>query len=86
MAPFNVPRTMSDPLLTVFKGSTPIAANSDWGGGSALIAAFAAVGAFPLPLSSLDAALLLTLEPGAYTAQVGGTGAGELLVEIYFVD
>jgi hypothetical protein len=86
MAPFNVPGVMGDPSLTVFQGSTPIASNNDWGGSSALIAVFAAVGAFPLPLSSLDGALLLTLAPGAYTAQVRGTGAGEVLVEIYFVD
>jgi hypothetical protein len=30
--------------------------------------------------------LVLTLAPGDYSAQVRGTGAGEVLVEVYFVD
>ena len=49
------------------------------------VAAQLAVGAFPLPAGSKDAVLLLTLAPGAYTAQVTGVGAGEgvALVEIY---
>ena len=47
----------------------------------------AQVGAFALPANSRDAALLVTLEPGAYTAQVSGVGntAGVALVEIYEV-
>ena len=52
----------------------------------ALAATFAAVSAFALPLDSLDAALVLTLAPGPYTARVNGTGAGEVIVEVYFVD
>jgi hypothetical protein len=86
LASFNVPGVMADPTLAVFRGSTQIAANNDWGGGAALISAFAAVAAFPLPVGSLDSALLLTLTPGSYTAQIRGTGAGEVLVEVYFVD
>jgi hypothetical protein len=83
---FAVPGSMADPSLTVFRGQTQIAANNDWGGGAALSAVFASVGAFALPVASLDAALLLTLTPGNYTAQVRGTGAGEVIVEVYFVD
>ncbi len=83
---FNVPGAMADPTLAVFRGSTQIAANNDWGGGAALITAFASVAAFPLPVGSLDAALLLTLTPGSYTAQIRGTGPGEVIVEVYFVD
>lgn len=83
---FNVTGVMADPSLAVFRGATQIAANNNWGGGAALVATFAAVSAFALPLDSLDAALVLTLTPGAYTAQVQGTGAGEVIVEIYFVD
>jgi hypothetical protein len=50
-----------------------------------LAAAFTATGAFPLPLASKDAALLVTLQPGAYTAQVSGIGGttGVALVEVY---
>ncbi|MGY8718791.1 MAG: hypothetical protein ACKVI3_13555, partial [Verrucomicrobiia bacterium] len=44
-------------------------------------------GAFALPASSADAALLVQLEPGVYTARVSGVGttAGEALVEVYAV-
>ena len=63
-----------------------MAANNDWGGGAALIATFASVGAFQLPVSSLDAALVLTLSPGSYTAQIRGTGPGEVIAEVYFID
>jgi hypothetical protein len=44
-------------------------------------------GAFPLPRGSNDSALLLTLPPGAYTAQVTGRNQsqGVALVEVYEV-
>jgi hypothetical protein len=83
---FNIPGSMADPSLTVFRGQTQIATNNDWGGTAALSAVFSSVGAFALPVSSLDAAIVLTLAPGNYTAQVRGTGAGEVIVEVYFVD
>lgn len=85
---FGVTGVMADPSLTVFRSgvTAQIAANNNWGGAATLVTTSAAVSAFALPLDSLDAALLLTLTPGAYTAQVTGTGAGEVLVEVYFVD
>lgn len=83
---FNISGVMANPSLTVFRGVTQIAANDDWGGGAAVTAVFSSVGAFALPVASLDAAIVLTLTPGAYTAQVRGTGAGEVIVEVYFVD
>lgn len=47
----------------------------------------AAVGAFPLPAISRDAALALTLARGAYTVQLNSPrpGAGLGLLEIYSV-
>jgi hypothetical protein len=51
---------MADPSLTVLRGQTQIGANNDWGGGAVLTAVFNAVGAFALPVASLDAALVLT--------------------------
>lgn len=83
---FGVTGVMADPSLAVFRGTTQIAANNDWGGGAALAAIFAQVAAFALPLDSLDAALVLTLAPGSYTVLVRGTGAGEVIAEVYFVD
>ncbi|MSU49786.1 MAG: hypothetical protein EXS37_11990 [Opitutus sp.] len=86
-APFNVAGTVSDPQLTLNGASGKITDNDDWGGGSALAAAFKSVGAFALPDGSRDAALLATLAPGNYTVEVKGSGdkTGVALVEIYEV-
>ena len=63
-----------------------LAENDDWAGTPLLSAAFTATGAWPLATSSSkDSALLVTLQPGAYTAQVSGAGGstGIALVEIF---
>jgi glucose/arabinose dehydrogenase len=88
-APFNVPGTLADPVLTLFgpDSATRIAAiNDNWNAGDA--AAFLASGAFALPPGSRDAALVTQLAPGSYTAQVAGSGPGTgiALVEIYDAD
>ncbi len=89
---FNVGGSLSAARLEIFRGSTSIAVGNDWGTptagapSAAVIAATAArVGAFALPAASRDASLLLTLEPGAYTAVVTGqnNAAGVSLVEVY---
>jgi hypothetical protein len=88
LAPFGVTGVMANPTLAVFNGALQIGANDDWSGDVALDATFAAVGAFGLPPASRDAALVVTLPPGAYTATVRGAtaaDAGEVLVEVYFV-
>jgi len=57
-------------------------------GDAELTTAFASVGAFTLSATnSLDAALLVTLPPGSYTAQVSGVNntTGIALVEVYEV-
>jgi hypothetical protein len=48
---------------------------------------FGSVGAFALATQSRDAALVATLPPGSYTAQVSGAGGttGVALVEVYEV-
>ena len=81
---FGVGGIMADPRLALFKDSTQLDTNDNWGGGAGLITAFASVGAFPLPPTSLDAALLRNVD-GGQTAQVTGTGAGVVLVEAYDV-
>ena len=62
-----------------------MAASKDWGGDATLTAEFTQVGAFPLDATSRDAALVVTLPPGAYSAQVTGQEgtSGIALVEIY---
>lgn len=82
---FGVTNPLPTPTLTIFSGARQIAVNAGWGGGAPLATAFASAGAFFLPQASRDAAAVLTLNPGSYTAQIGG-GAGEVLIEVYFVD
>ena len=72
-------------LFTRPTGGNKIAENDNWT--ADLAATFTAVGAFELAAGSRDAALLTSLPPGSYTAQVSGVGGGtgEALVEIYEV-
>ncbi|HVT94079.1 MAG TPA: hypothetical protein VHD76_14645 [Bryobacteraceae bacterium] len=97
--PFNLSGVLSYPVLTVFDAQGKIVAkNKGWnntltigtsevsaGMRSASALLMSAVGAFPFTPGSADSALVLSLPPGAYTAQVNGfnalTGIG--LVEIY---
>jgi hypothetical protein len=86
LAQFGVANTAANPVLTVLKGGSTRGTNSGWGGTPALVTAFSNVGAFALPATSKDAAIILTLEAGAYTAQVTADLGGETLVEVYFAE
>lgn len=81
---------LADPQLQVFQSGQPyvLAANDDWGGTATLKSAFLQAGAFSLADSSKDAALVLTLAPGVYTAAVTGVGntTGQVLIELYDLD
>jgi hypothetical protein len=85
LSAFGVQGALANPRLQIYDGAGKLVAeNEDWGGNATVAAAASAVGAFALDGSSRDAALLLNLSPGAYTAQVatnGGTGVA--LVEVY---
>ncbi|MSU48537.1 MAG: hypothetical protein EXS37_05490 [Opitutus sp.] len=98
LAVFGVKDVLSRPMLAVFQGERLVASNSGWAGGGAgvasqraaeseiLIDAFDRAGAFRLADdTSPDAALVLSLAPGAYTVQVkSGDGTpGSVLREIY---
>jgi hypothetical protein len=89
LASYSVSGVLAQPTLTVFDSSgNPVATNTGWSTNSnaaAIATETAAVGAFALPAGSADCALLLTLQPGAYTAQVSGVGgtSGIALVEAY---
>jgi hypothetical protein len=83
---------LDDPRLELYAGQSLIAGNEDWSVSALaseeeVAAASAAAGCYPLDSGSKDAALLVTLKPGVYTAQVrGGTGrAGVVLLEIHEV-
>lgn len=64
---------------------TIIATNDDWGTETGVATASATAGAFALVDGSADAALIVTLPAGAYTAHVSGAagGTGEAIVEVY---
>jgi hypothetical protein len=89
LAPFGVAGALADPSLTLFtQTGNPIASNSGWGGNAQVSRAAADVGAFSwTDASSNDSAILVSLPPGAYTAQVSGAGGdtGVALVEVYEV-
>ncbi len=85
---FNVPGSLADPSLSLYAGSSVLAANDDWSSSpqAAQIASVSAqTGAFALPDPSRDAALLTTLPAGAYTASIGSADGskGVVLVEVY---
>lgn len=85
---FGVGSAMADPQIIVFDvNSRSVAANDNWGGGTILTQAFSSVGAFTFAAGSRDAAVLVFLQPGNYTAQVSGVGGmgGSVLVEVYEV-
>lgn len=99
LAAFGVANVVADPVLKIFggNGASPIAQNDNWGatataqaaqnaGTPEEIAAAASVaGAFPLVAGSRDAAMVVTLPPGSYSAVVSGAnnGTGAGLVEVY---
>ncbi len=80
--------TLADPRLELIRqgapaASPPVATNDNWDAALALV--FSSVGAFALTPGSRDAALVVTLEPGSYTAQVSGVNntTGVAIVEVY---
>jgi hypothetical protein len=86
LAVFGVGGTIDDPKVELFDATgKTVATNDNWGGTAALTATFTDTGAFNLPATSRDAALLVTLAPGNYTAKVSvASGAtGLALVEVY---
>jgi hypothetical protein len=80
--------TLADPMLRLFAGNSMIASNTGWAGDPRIASVAASAGAFAWGDSqSADSALLVTLEPGAYTAEISGASGdtGLALVEIYDV-
>lgn len=87
LAQFAVTNPMADPKVTVYNAQgTVVATNDNW---PAIYSTnFAAVGQFALPYGSKDAAIILNLAPGNYTARVESvdpTQGGEVLLEVYLV-
>jgi hypothetical protein len=91
LSAFGVSDALAQPLLSVYQGDRLISSNSAWAGvnraaAAPLTDAFDRAGAFRLASEdSRDAALVLSLPPGAYTVQVrsGNGAAGTALLEVY---
>jgi formylglycine-generating enzyme required for sulfatase activity len=88
LAAFGVSGVLADPRVSILQDQTTLATNDDWETNPnlpAVAVATAQVGAFALQPRSKDAALIITLRPGAYTAQVAGAAnsTGIALIEIY---
>lgn len=89
-APFALPEALADPLLTVLHGAVVLRTSRDRRAdfeARQIRDANAKAGAFPLDATAEDCALLLTLEPGVYTAQLSGISdrPGVALIEVYEV-
>ena len=88
LANYNVPGVLATPKLNVYNNTgTVIATNSGWANNATLSSTAAQVGAFALTAGSADCAIVVTLQPGAYTATVTGlnNNSGNVLLEVYEV-
>jgi sugar lactone lactonase YvrE len=87
LSPFGVTGVLAQPTVALYNSASQvIAQNTGWSGSAdaaAIATVSAQVGAFPL--ANGDSALIVTLSPGNYTAQVTGPGTatGVALIEVY---
>jgi hypothetical protein len=92
LALFGITDALRNPRLNVIGANSGqvIVSNDDWGSESALSVSrtSAIVGAFPLSVGSNDSAVILSVAPGAYVAQVDSPDAsdsGQALIEVYIL-
>ena len=85
---FGISGGWTDPDFKLYQGSSPAVVNEghypNWP--AAMQKIFTAVGAFPLPIGSKDAADVVRLNPGAYSVvciAADGDAGGEVLIEVY---
>lgn len=90
-APYNLTGVLQDPTVTIYSGSTIVASNDNWqtnANAADITTTSVNLGIGLYPIDSNDAVVLVTLQPGAYTAIVNGVGGttGIAIVEAYGVD
>lgn len=91
LAQYGVGGVLARPVLTLYDSSgNQLATNTGWAtspDAAAIASAATQTGAFAFPAGSADSAILVSLSPGAYTAEiVGASGAtGVALAEVYEV-
>jgi hypothetical protein len=90
---FGVANALTDPVLTLYRGSAALSTNDNWednANRALVVDKSSQAGAFALGTGAKDAVILTTLSPGSYTAQItaapGTSSAGVALVEVYDVD
>jgi D-alanyl-D-alanine carboxypeptidase len=86
LSSFGVSPTLTATKISVYSGTREIASSTSGAANSAeLRAAMTRIGAFPFPANSLDSALLVSLDPGVYTAVVSSADGsrGIALLEAY---
>ena len=89
LSAFGVSNPLTDPVLKIYNASGAlVASNDNWEVGNNLASlqtTTSSIGARALTAGSKDAALVVTLPAGAYTAQIEGTSAtpGIALLEVY---
>lgn len=79
---FGLTNVMADPQIQLYAAgaSVPLLTNDNWD--SSLAPTFQALGAFPFPVGSKDAAFVQPLG-GGYTVEVPATGPGTMMIEAY---
>jgi len=87
---FGLSDCLKDPQLDLYdSGGRILASNNDWSADASaalrIVQSASELGAFAFTQGSKDAALLVTLKPGLYTAMVKGAdqGSGINLIEVY---
>jgi hypothetical protein len=91
LTPLGVSGALPNPQVRLFKGSASVLENDDWSSadtGGIITAATNRLGAHPLATGTKDAALMVGLTPGVYTAHVttSDSSTGVALLEIYDAD
>jgi hypothetical protein len=86
LSAFNVTGVLAQPVLTLISGGSTVATNTNWNtsaDAAAITNASLQAGAFGL--ANNDSAMVVTLAPGNYTAQVTGVNntTGVALIEVY---
>jgi hypothetical protein len=85
LSAFGVTGALAQPRLSIYRSDGSLMTRvSGWSDTADVRSAVAATGAFAFAPGSADAAVVLTLPAGSYTAHVDG-GTGETLVEVYRV-
>lgn len=91
LSQFGVDGVLANPVLTLYDSTgKQLGTNTGWGTASnaaEIESASTAAGAFALPAGSADSAMLVSLAPGAYTAEIVGVNGttGVALAEVYEV-